>query len=127
MTDAAPARKLTTHQQAVLIQVLLAFPEQRVAIEHVQAGDAAAYARDFETIFNAVRWDVTSLGVANNGVSDGAAGLSIVARDKARMPAGAEALRDALRIYRIEVQTVFDAEREIVTGGFVLSVGGHAN
>ena len=48
MAMQAPARKLTTHQQAVLIQVLLAFPEQRVAIQtSPSAGDAAAYAQNF--------------------------------------------------------------------------------
>ena len=58
MEAQAPSRKLTTHQQAVLIQVLLAFPEQRVGVEHCDWADAPSYARDFLTIFNAVRWDV---------------------------------------------------------------------
>lgn len=126
MTEAwAPARKLTTHQKAVLIQVLLAFPKQRVAIEHVEAGDAVAYARDFETIFNAVRWDVMQLSVATAGVGDGRVGLALVVPEKRKMPAGAEALRDALRIYGIEVETIFDATRDIAPDGFVLSVGAH--
>ena len=116
MTEAsAPMRKLTTHQQAVLIQVLLAFPEQKVEIEHCDAGDAASYARDFLTIFNAVRWDVAELGLARvpSAHSDG---LAIVVSAMQKVPAGAEALRDALRIYGIEVETVRDSAREIAAG-----------
>ena len=38
------------HQKAVLIQVLLAFPEQRVTVQYSDAaGDALAYAEDFLT------------------------------------------------------------------------------
>lgn len=124
MEAPAPSRKLTTHQQAVLIQVLLAFPEQKVGIEHCDAGDAASYARDFLTIFNAVRWDVAELGLARVP-SAHADGLAIVVNAMQKVPAGAEALRDALRIYGIEVETVRDSAREIVAGGFIFSVGAH--
>ena len=52
-------RKLTVHQQAVLIQVLLAFPEQRVAVQYLpSAGDSCSYADDFLNIFKAVGWTV---------------------------------------------------------------------
>jgi hypothetical protein len=123
MTEAsALARKLTTHQKAVLIQVLLAFPEQRVAIEHAGAGDAGSYARDFLTIFNAVEWDVAELGVTKAALSDGSSGLTIVVREKQDVPPSAEALRDALRIYGIEVGIDFDSTREIADGEFILSV-----
>jgi hypothetical protein len=125
MTEAsAPARKLTTHQKAVLIQVLLAFPEQRVEIEHTDAGDAPSYARDFLTIFNAVRWDVAELGMANGSAVNGS-GLAVVVGKDQSVPAGAEALRDALRIYGIEVETKFDSAREIKAGDFIFSVGAH--
>jgi hypothetical protein len=51
--------KLTTHQQAVLIQVLLAFPGQRVGIQtSPSAVDAAAYAQNFLAIFKACGWNV---------------------------------------------------------------------
>jgi hypothetical protein len=122
MEAPAPTRKLTTHQQAVLIQVLLAFPEQRVRVEHCDAGDAASYAKDFLTIFNAVRWNVAELGATKAAP---ASGLAIVVRENQNVPPGAEALRDALRIYGIEVGADFDATREIIDGEFILSVGAH--
>jgi hypothetical protein len=121
MEAPAPSRKLTTHQQAVLIQVLLAFPDQRVVVEHCDWGDAAAYARDFYTIFNAVRWDVTELG-ARKETGDCASGLAIVIRGE-DLPPAAEALRDVLRIYALEVGILCDSERKIGNGDFVLSVG----
>ncbi len=53
-------RKLTTHQKAVLIQVLLAFPDQRVGIFYSAAAeDGQTYAMDFMAIFKAIGWDVT--------------------------------------------------------------------
>ena len=46
MAMQAPARRLTTHQQAVLVQVLLAFPEQRVGIQaHRRLADACVRAK----------------------------------------------------------------------------------
>ena len=121
MEAQAPSRKLTTHQQAVLIQVLLAFPEQRVGIEHCDWADAPGYARDFLTIFNAVRWDVAELG-ARKETGACASGLAIVVRGE-DLPPAAEALRDALRIYAIEVETLCDSERKMAADEFVFSVG----
>jgi hypothetical protein len=44
-------RRLTTHQKAVLIQVLLSFPDQRVGVRYCpSASDALDYVRDFLTI-----------------------------------------------------------------------------
>ena len=120
----AASRRLTTHQQAVLIQVLLAFPEQRASIEHASTGDAAAYAQDFLTIFNAVRWNVVELGVANGSAANGS-GLAIIVGKNQKAPAGAEALRDVLRIYGIDVGTGFDSSREILPDEFIFSVGTH--
>jgi hypothetical protein len=52
-------RKLTLHQQSVLIQVLLVFPDQRVDICYdSSASDALAYALNFLTIFKAIGWTV---------------------------------------------------------------------
>jgi hypothetical protein len=53
-------RRLTTHQKAVLIQVLLAFPDQQVGVcYYPSASDALGYAQDFLTVFNVIGWKVT--------------------------------------------------------------------
>jgi hypothetical protein len=120
---AGPARKLTIHQQSVLIQVLLAFPEQRVAVHYSpSAGDAPAYAQDFLTIFKAVGWTVTDAEPAELSTAQ-VAGLALVVGQDRRLPPCAEAFRDALRIYGIEVETVGDSGGEVAAGSFVLSVG----
>ena len=50
------ARKLTTHQKAVLIQVLRTFPDERVEIRYApEADDALGYAQDFLAVFKAIR------------------------------------------------------------------------
>jgi hypothetical protein len=120
---ASPTRKLTTHQKAVLIQVLLAFPEQRVAVHYFPAAsDAFAYAQDFLTIFKAVGWRVNDTESAERSTAQ-ATGLALVVSQDHRLPPSAEALRDALRIYAIEVETVCDPGGNIAAGSFVLSVG----
>ena len=54
------ARKLSTHQQAVLIQILLNFPDEPVGVCCLTsangASEAAAYAEDFLTVFKAINW-----------------------------------------------------------------------
>jgi hypothetical protein len=120
---ASPARKLTVHQQAVLIQVLLAFPEQRVAVRYDPAvDDASSYAEDFLTIFKAIGWSVDDAAPVEP-LSGQVAGLALVASEKHGLPAGAEAFRDALRIYGVEVETVADSSGCVAAGEFVLSVG----
>lgn len=116
-------RKLTTHQQAVLIQVLLAFPAQQVEVcFSPSASDAPAYAQDFLAIFKAIGWKVT--GPKSADLPGGqTAGLALVVSEEGGVPASAEALRDALRVYRIEVQTICNSGRDIATGSFVLAVG----
>ncbi len=58
-------RKLTTHQKAVLIQVLLAFPEQQVGVCYSpKAPDALVYAQDFMTIFRAIGWKLNDAEAA---------------------------------------------------------------
>jgi len=125
MATQAPARKLTTHQQAVLIQVLLAFPEQRVGIQTSPAdGDAVAYAQNFLAIFKACGWNVEEKGPTP---VDGAEpqGLVIVVSEDHRLPAAADALRDALRIYQIDANTVREPDAKIPPGAFVFRIGSH--
>jgi hypothetical protein len=100
-------RRLTTHQKAVLIQVLLAFPEETVSVRYLRsASDALDYAEDFSTIFKAINWTVVS-GEAGEDVPYSSSGLTIMVRE-GKLPPSAEALRDALRIYGIEAQVARD-------------------
>jgi hypothetical protein len=116
-------RKLTTHQQAVLIQVLLTFPEQQVDVWFSpSANDALTYAQDFLTIFKAIGWRVTEPESRDLPGSQ-TAGLALVASEEGSLPASAEALRDALRVYGIEAETFCDGGCNIVAGSFVLAVG----
>jgi hypothetical protein len=119
----SPARKLTTHQQAVLIQVLLAFPEQRATVHYSPSvSDAYQYAQDFLTIFKAVGWTVNSAESAGQPAAR-EAGLAIVVSEDHSLPPSAEALRDALRIYGIEVEGIYDPTASVTTGSFILRIG----
>jgi hypothetical protein len=114
-------RRLTTHQQAVLIQVLLAFPEETVAVLYLNsASDALNYANDFSTIFKAVNWNVVPAEPAEV-LPHSSSGLTIVVREE-KLPPSAEALRDALRIYRIEAQVARDESNLCGSSNFVLAV-----
>lgn len=116
------ARRLSTHQKAVLIQVLLTFPEQRVKVCYQRAAsDACDYAQDFFTIFKVIGWDVQE-GAPSEKWNAETAGLSLVVIDAGSVPVGAEALRDALRIYGIEVATVCDPGCGMSAGGFIFNV-----
>jgi hypothetical protein len=96
------SRKLTTHQKAVLIQVLRTFPDERVEIRYApNADDGLSYAQDFMAVFKAIGWDVS--GPEAEGSRNRPA-LALLVHD-AKLPACAEALRDALRIYDIAVET----------------------
>jgi hypothetical protein len=120
-------RKLTTHQKAVLIQVLLAFPEQEVGVCYsASASDALGYAQDFLTIFKVIGWKVNE-GAPSENLSDEFTGLAFVATGRDSLPPVAEALRDALRIYEIEVATFCDPTCNMRSGGFILSVGPQAS
>lgn len=114
------------HQKAVLIQVLLAFPEQRVAVEYfASVGDALAYAQDFLTIFKAVGWSVGDVeSVERRTAQD--AGLALIVSQDHRLPPAAEAFRDALRIYGIEVETVLDDRANFAANSFLLAIGSDA-
>jgi hypothetical protein len=116
-------RKLTTYQKAVLIRVLLAFPDQQVCVCYAPtATDALAFAQDFLTIFKAVGWTVNDAPSAEI-VTDQSAGLALVVNGRGSLPPSAQALRDALRIYGIEVETLCDSDRYIASGSFLLAVG----
>ena len=92
-------RRLTTHQKAVLIQVLLAFPDEEVGVYYcASASDALGYAQDFLTVFKAIGWKVNE-GAPSESLDDKISGLAFVASGRDSLPPMAEALRDALRIY----------------------------
>ena len=115
-------RKLTTHQKAVLIQVLRTFPDERVEIRYAgEANDAFAYAQDFLSIFKAIGWDV--LGPkAEPPSGDHTTGIAIFV-PHGKLPPCAEALRDALRIYDIEAKLQNDAERKSAADSFAFWIG----
>ena len=116
-------RRLTTHQQAVLIQVLLAFPDQQVGVYYYpSASDALGYAQDFLTVFNVIGWKVND-GAPSESLNAQSTGLAFVVRAQGSLPHSAEALRDALRIYGIEVTTFCDPTCTMRSGGFILAIG----
>jgi hypothetical protein len=117
------SRKLTLHQQAVLIQVLLSFPNQHVDVCYdPDSSDALSYAREFLTIFKVIGWNVND-GAPSASSSDKITGLTFVVREDGGLPPSAEALRDALRIYGIEARTFCDPTCTMAPRGFVLAVG----
>lgn len=121
-TPQAAPRKLTTHQKAVLIQVLRVFPEQKMSVCYCRdAGDARAYARDFLAVFKAVGWEADEIERAAG--ARGPAGLSIAVSREDAVPHAALALRDALLIYHIEAKIFCDPARNIEAGTFALIVG----
>lgn len=114
-------RRLTTHQQAVLIQVLLAFPDETVTVRYwPPASDGLNYANDFSTIFKAVNWNVVGAEPAEV-LPHSSSGLTIVVREE-KLPPSAEALRDALRIYGIEAQVARDEWNLCGSSNFALAV-----
>jgi|ERR1700733_3130258 len=116
-------RKLTTHQKAVLIQVLLVFPGQQVSVCcSPTAPDALAYAQDFVTIFKAIGWTVNEADWAEIAI-DRSAGLTLVVSRGAELPPSSQAFRDSLRIYGIEVEVFCDSEQNFAPSSFLLAVG----
>jgi len=117
------ARKLTTHQKAVLIQVLRTFPNEQVEIRYESdAPDAFAYAEDFLSIFKAIGWDVAGPDAKPAASSQGSCGLVLSVPD-GTLPACAEALRDALRICEISLITRCQAPEAPRAGTFILWIG----
>ena len=120
--SASRARRLTTHQIAVLVQVLLNFPDQRVSVCHASSSiDAGAYAEDFVAVFKALNWTVDSLELSGVLAHHYLSGLAIVVENQ-QLPPSAEALRDALRIYNIETETLLDTSHLSGARTFVLAV-----
>jgi hypothetical protein len=119
-------RKLTTDQKAVLIQVLVAFPNQQVDVSyHPAASDARDYAQDFLTVFKVVGWKVTD-GAPSESLNTQSSGLAFVVGEQGSLPPSAEALRDALRVFGVEVATISDPAYVTGSDGFILSVGPRA-
>jgi len=119
-------RKLTLHQQAVLIQVLLTFPDQHVDVRYnPDSSDALGYARDFLTIFKVIGWKVSDDAPSGTFIAQ-FTGVSIIVREHSSIPASAEALRDALRIYAVEATMLYATASTMMSGGFVLAVGPRA-
>jgi hypothetical protein len=117
------ARRLSTHQKAVLIQVLLTFPDQQLSVCYdPSANDARDFAQDFLTIFKVIGWEANE-GTPLNTANGDPAGLTLVVKTEGSLPPSAEALRDALRIYGIEVATICDPACNVKPGGFILAVG----
>ena len=116
-------RKLTTHQKAVLIQVLLTFPNQQVGVRYdPSASDALSYAEDFLTVFKVIGWKVTE-GAPRETSNGQCTDLAFVVCGNGGLPPSAEALRDALRIYGIEIATICDPTCNMKSGGIILAVG----
>jgi hypothetical protein len=119
-------RKLTTDQKAVLIQVLVAFPNQQVDVSyHPAANDARDYAQDFLTVFKVIGWKVSD-GAPSESLSRECSGLAFVVSEGDSLSPSAEALRDALRVFGVEVATIADPTYSTPPGGFILSVGPRA-
>jgi hypothetical protein len=115
-------RRLSTHQQAVLIHVLLTFPDEPVAVCYVSAvADARDYAQDFATIFKALGWSVFDRGGIISPPQ--MTGTLAIALKNATLPSSAEALRDALRIYGIDAGILTNQSELCGAHKFVLVVG----
>jgi hypothetical protein len=119
-------RKLTTHQKAVLIQVLRTFPDQEVSVRyHPAASDALRYAQDLVTAFKLIGWTVND-GGASGALNAQSMGLAFLVSVQDSLPPAAEALRDSLRIYGIEVARLCGPTCNISPVAFILAIGPQA-
>jgi hypothetical protein len=116
------ARRLSTHQKAVLIQVLLAFPDETVGV-YSQSPTSAThdYAEDFLNIFKALNWNVDNNVEVRERLPESPSGLALLVKEN-RVPPSAEALRDALRIYSLEAEITTDHQNLCGSRNFVLAV-----
>jgi len=120
MAQEQNARKLTTHQEAVLIQVLRTFPNERVELRYApDADDTLSYAENFLAVFKAILWDVEGPHADHSAPP----GLTLVAGASSGLPPCAEALRDALRIYAIETRVQQKDGPDATPVSFTLIVG----
>jgi hypothetical protein len=98
------------------------FPDQHVDVcYHPSVSDALGYAQDFLTIFKVIGWRVP----APSESLTARPGLAFVVGGQGVLPPSAEALRDALRIYGIEVIVSCDPDptRMMTSADFVLAIG----
>lgn len=117
-----PARRLSTHQKAVLIQVLLAFPDETVGVCSQSSTPASHdYAEDFLNIFKALNWNVNNDVEVCGRLPVAPSGLALLVTEN-RVPPSAEALRDALRIYSLEAEITTDRLNLCGSRNFVLVV-----
>ena len=120
MAQGQNARKLTTHQEAVLIQVLRTFPNERVDLRYSpDSDDALPYAENFLAVFKAILWDVEG----PHADPSAPVGLTLVSGVNSGLPPCAEALRDALRIYAIETRVQQKDGRDATPVSFTLIIG----
>ena len=120
MAQGQNARKLTTHQEAVLIQVLRTFPSERVELRYaLDSDDALPYAENFLAVFKAILWDVEGPHADRSAPP----GLTLVAGASSGLPPCAEALQDALRIYAIDTRVQQNDGRVATPVSFTLIVG----
>jgi hypothetical protein len=116
-------RKLTTQQKAVLIRTLREFSDQHVQVHYLPlANDALSYAQDFLAVFTVIGWKVDE-AVPSDNLAGRLVGLGFVVNRQGNLPPGAEALRDSLRIFGIEIATVFDPACTTAASGFTLAIG----
>jgi hypothetical protein len=119
-------RKLTTLQKAVLIRALREFPTQHVEVRYFSlASDARSYAQDFLAVFKAIGWEVDD-AVCSDDLADRFTGLGYVVNERESLPPSAEALRDSLRIYGIEIVNVCDTAVAVRSADFILAIGAEA-
>ena len=115
-------RRLTTHQKAVLVQVLRTFPDERVRICYSpSATDGSSYADDFACVFRAIGWRVDGPDATGEPTAAPSA-LALVPSEMGLLPCAA-AFRDALRIYGIELHVDFSSAGRVTNGSFLLRVG----
>lgn len=121
----AAGRRLTVHQKAVLVQVLRAFPDEKVRVCYSpSATDGRSYAEDFVFVFKAIGWRVDGPDASDTATASSSA-LTLVPCETGLTPCAA-ALRDALRIYRIEIQVDFSGSGRASDGSFLLRVDQNA-
>jgi hypothetical protein len=119
-------RKLTTQQKAVLIRTLREFSDQHVEVHYLPlASDALSYAQDFLAVFTVIGWKVDD-ATPSDELAGRLVGLGFVVSGQGSLPPSAEALRDSLRIFGIEIATVFEPACTTGAGGFTLAIGPQA-
>ena len=106
--------------------MLRTFPDQEVNVcYHPAASDALSYAQDFVTVFKVIGWTVND-GGPSRALNAQSMGLAFLLSVRDSLPPSAEALRDSLRIYGIEVSTLCDPTCNISPSAFTLVIGPQA-